>query len=72
VSSWTDHLMIVPVALPLAGAAIMLLLGEHRRTLKAAISLASILTLLGVAVLLLHFADTPGAGGDRRVGATPV
>jgi multicomponent K+:H+ antiporter subunit D len=68
VSSWTDHLMIVPVALPLAGAAIMLLLGEHRRTLKAAISLASILTLLGVAVLLLHFADTPGAGGDRRVG----
>lgn len=67
-SSWTDHLMVAPVALPLAAAAIMLLLGEHRRPLKAAIGFASILTVVGVAVLLLHFVDTPGASGDRRVG----
>ena len=33
-----DHLLVVPVLLPLATAALMLLLGEGRRGLKAVVN----------------------------------
>ena len=39
--AWTDHLLIVPIVLPLAASAIMLMLGEGRRRAKSAISIAT-------------------------------
>jgi multicomponent K+:H+ antiporter subunit D len=57
--SWFDspHLVVVPVLLPLATAALMLLLGEGRRGLKAVINLASTSVGLGLAVALLLRVD---------------
>jgi multicomponent K+:H+ antiporter subunit D len=55
--SWAAHLTIVPVALPLFTAALLLLLGERRHALKAAVSLASLAALLAAAVALVGAAD---------------
>jgi multicomponent K+:H+ antiporter subunit D len=59
--SWQDHLVVVPVVLPLAGGALMLLFDERRVALKAGISLAATLLLLAAAIVLLGFADARGA-----------
>ncbi len=60
-----DHLVIAPVAVPLLAGAMMVLVGERRRALKAAIGLASAFALLAVAIALLRVADgaAPGGGG---------
>ena len=62
---WSEHLIAGPVLLPLATAAVMLLLGEGRRELKALLNVVS--TLLGLAMavtLLLRVqADGPAAFG---------
>jgi multicomponent K+:H+ antiporter subunit D len=55
--SWTSHLVIAPVLLPLAAGALMLLLDERRHRLKAAVSLLSVLFLVGSAGALLRTAD---------------
>ncbi len=65
---WTDHLVIMPIMLPLAVAAGMLLVDERRHILKAAINVASILVLAGVATVLLHSADAQSAGTPAHVG----
>ena len=61
----SDHLIVGPVLLPLATAALMLLLGEGRRDLKALLNVLS--TTLGlamaVALLLRVQADGPAAFG---------
>src|SRR6185503_1563821 len=57
--SWSAHLVVVPVVLPLASGALMLLLDERRRTLKAAISVGSLVALLGAALLLVPLAEAP-------------
>lgn len=49
----TDHLLVIPVLLPLATAALMLLLGEGRRRLKALANVLSTAAGLAVALLLL-------------------
>jgi multicomponent K+:H+ antiporter subunit D len=36
--AWSDHLLVAPVLLPLATAALLLMLGEQRRTARAAMS----------------------------------
>jgi len=56
----TAHLLLVPVLLPLATAALLLLLGERRRTARAAIDVASTLAGLAVAVVLLLRVDANG------------
>jgi multicomponent K+:H+ antiporter subunit D len=67
--AWSDHLMIVPVVLPLVAAAVMLLIEERRQNLKAAINIASILLVAGAAIALLHSADAQPAGaGSAHVG----
>jgi multicomponent K+:H+ antiporter subunit D len=48
-----SHLIIAPILLPLLTAAIMLMLGEKHRPLKARINLLSTLTGLGIAIALL-------------------
>jgi len=50
------HWTIVPVALPLAAGAAMLLLGESRRRVRAAIGAGSALAQLAVAIVLLRAA----------------
>ena len=75
---WIDHLMIVPIVLPLVAVAVMLLIDERRYILKAAINIATTLVLAGVAIFLLHLADAAPAGaasphvGVYRLGDWPA
>ena len=57
----SPHLVVAPVLLPLATAALMLLLGEGRRSLKAVINLASTVLGLAIAVALLLRVDAQAA-----------
>jgi len=57
----SDHLVVLPVVLPLAAGALMLLLDERRNALKAAISLMALLALLAVALALVRLADAATA-----------
>lgn len=60
------HLIVLPVLLPLLTAAVMLLLGEKRRPLKALINVGSTFAGLVVSVMLLrwvHLGDVPGVVG---------
>ena len=58
--SLMPSLLIAPILLPLLTAAVMLLLGEKHRPLKARINLLSTLAGLGIAALLLHGAQQQG------------
>jgi len=51
----TPHLIAAPILLPLLTAALILMLGEKHRALKARINLFSSLLGLGIAVLLLYW-----------------
>jgi multicomponent K+:H+ antiporter subunit D len=67
--------MVAPVALPLvAGAAMLLLDGERRRDVKAAIDVASTFALVAIAVALLGMSDAAPAGvaGVYRLGDWPA
>jgi multicomponent K+:H+ antiporter subunit D len=57
--SVSAHLVALPVVLPLAAAAAILLLNERRHSLKAAISLAVSVALVAAALALVARADTP-------------
>ena len=72
-TGWMDHLTIAPIILPMLAGAVMMLIDERQRTLKAVIGMASALTLLGLAVLAMTVADQ-GAAGVRvyRLGDWPV
>ena len=66
-----DHLMIVPIVMPLlAGASMLVLGGERSRNYQAAINLASTFGLIVVALILLLDADTARGGvmGVYRLG----
>jgi multicomponent K+:H+ antiporter subunit D len=56
-----DHLIIVPILLPLVSGALMLLLAERRRVLKGVIGVATTFALLAVSVMLMRLADMPPA-----------
>ncbi len=58
-----DHLLLVPVLLPLATAALLLLLGEQRHTARAGLDVASTLLGLVVAIALLLRVDAQGPSG---------
>ncbi len=62
---WTQHLIVVPVLLPLVAGALMAALTEGRHRLKFALSYASALGLLANAIALVLLADDgwPGAIG---------
>jgi multicomponent K+:H+ antiporter subunit D len=59
VNSWADHLPIVPVVLPLATGALMLLIDERRHAIKGLISLISLSLLLLATIALIHSVDAP-------------
>lgn len=64
--SWMPHLIVAPILLPLLTAALMLMLGEKHRPLKARINLFSSLLGLGISLLLLQWTqqtDVPGSIG---------
>lgn len=58
-SSWFDHLILLPVVLPLITAAILMLMNERLHRLKFSINMASTLALLVTAFALLS-ASTDG------------
>ena len=66
-----DHLVVVPIVLPLAAGAITLVVDERRLAAKAAVSVALAFALVAAAVALLVLVD---AGGTRvyRVGDWPA
>ena len=61
------HLIAAPILLPLLTAAVMLMLGEKHRPLKAKINLLSSLAGLGIAVLLLQWTQDTGVPGSIGV-----
>ncbi|GAA4325534.1 monovalent cation/H+ antiporter subunit D [Pigmentiphaga soli] len=58
--SLLDHLLIVPIVLPLVVGGAMLLLGERRTRLKAGINVAATAALLATAVALLRRVNAGG------------
>jgi multicomponent K+:H+ antiporter subunit D len=62
-----NHLIVAPILLPLLTAAIMLMLGEKHRPLKARLNLLSSLLGLGIAVLLLQWTQTTDVPGSIGV-----
>ncbi|MGH8393621.1 MAG: monovalent cation/H+ antiporter subunit D, partial [Pseudomonas sp.] len=60
--TWMNQLIIAPILLPLLTAALMLMLGEKHRPLKARINLFSSVVGLGIAVLLLYWTQKGGPG----------
>ncbi len=66
-SGWIDHLLILPILVPLIAGAAMILIGERRRPVLAGIGLASTLFMLGLALVLLRLAATAEPGAAMRV-----
>ena len=66
---WTDHLIVAPVFLPLAGAAVMLLLDRGHLVAKAAIALVATFGVLIVSILLLRGAASSGFAGEPATTA---
>jgi len=60
-SLWQEHLVVVPVVLPLATGALVLLFDEKRHALKSAISVAATLLVAAAAIALLLQADARAA-----------
>jgi multicomponent K+:H+ antiporter subunit D len=73
VTGWKDHLIIAPILVPLFAGALMILIGERRRNLQAALGLTSALCLLVLAIALLAIADSTGGTSTRvyRLGNWP-
>ncbi|UEM03433.1 monovalent cation/H+ antiporter subunit D [Skermanella rosea] len=63
-NGWMDHLTIAPIVIPLLAGTLMLLIGERRRPLKAAVGISSALLQLAAAILLLLLADGAIPGAD--------
>jgi len=70
-----DHLMIVPVVLPLFVGAVMLVLGgERSRNVNAALNVATTFALVAVGIALVREADASptGVSGVYRLGGWPA
>jgi multicomponent K+:H+ antiporter subunit D len=63
---WADHLLVLPIILPLVAGAALLLIDEQHRILKTAISIGSVVALNGVALALLGLVSAP----PTEVGST--
>ena len=65
--NWMQHLIAAPILLPLLTAALMLMLGEKHRPLKARLNLFSSLIGLGISVMLLIWTQQTGEPGSIGV-----
>jgi multicomponent K+:H+ antiporter subunit D len=74
VTRWLDHLLVVPIVLPLVAGAVVLLIDERHRVLKTAISIGIIVALTGAALALLGLMDAPESGAVwvYRLGDWPT
>lgn len=66
-TNWTDHLIILPILLPLFVGAAMLLIDERHQQIKAFANLGSIVLMGITALLLMRAADTATV-----TGAAPI
>ena len=74
-SRFADHLVVIPILLPLLAGAIMLVLGgERRRNVNAAINVFASLSLLLVALAMIRIVDANPAGVTAvyRLGDWPA
>lgn len=62
------QLTVAPVLLPLVVAAVMLLLDERRRTVKAILSLSTAALLVAIALLMLNLTGGQDVSGAPRTG----
>ncbi len=69
---WADHLVIAPIVVPLLAGALMVLAGDGRRKLNAALGLASTAALVVLALVLVLMADAAGPGADGAAAAVRV
>ncbi|TNM60972.1 monovalent cation/H+ antiporter subunit D [Aliirhizobium smilacinae] len=58
-NGWSHHLIVAPILIPLAAAAILLFIDERQRVAKAMVSLASTLLLITVAFILFRIESGP-------------
>ncbi|MCZ8548005.1 monovalent cation/H+ antiporter subunit D [Mesorhizobium qingshengii] len=63
------HLIVMPIVLPLAAGAFLLLLDERRHVIKAVISIMSTLALMVVAIALLGSADNATASSGAATNS---
>lgn len=66
--NWIDHLIILPILLPLFVGAAMVLIDERHQSIKAAANLGSIVVMGAVALLLMRAADASTADGVASIG----
>ncbi len=66
-SGWGDHLLILPILVPLIAGAAMILIGERRRRTLAALGVVSTLAVAALAMALLGIAGTAEPGAMVRV-----
>ncbi len=61
---WLQHLLVLPILVPLAVAAVLIPIDERKRTLKGAIGFASTLVVFVVTMILVRLAagGSPGTG----------
>jgi multicomponent K+:H+ antiporter subunit D len=57
----SGHLVVAPIVLPLVAGAAMLFIDEERRTLKSAISVATLAALVGIALMLVRMSSAAAA-----------
>ncbi len=57
--SWSHHLIITPILIPMLTAAVLLFIEERNRTAKALISFTSILLLVLNAIVLFGIESAP-------------
>jgi multicomponent K+:H+ antiporter subunit D len=58
-TNWSHHLIIAPILIPMAAAAIMLFIEERRRVAKAMVSIGSAVLLLLVSFILFRIEGSP-------------
>ena len=67
VNDWMNHLVIAPIVIPLLVGALLTLIDDRQRALKATLGVASASALLVLAVLLLFLTDHTTTGADATV-----
>ncbi len=77
-TDWIQHLVVVPIILPLIAGAVMMIIDERCRALKATIGIVSILGMIATAAILMVLASLRADGmafipsGVYRIGNWPA
>jgi len=69
VSGWLQHLIVLPIVLPLVVSALMLLFSDRHRRLRSGLALAAAAFLVVIAAVLLHQTLSADASGRPWVGS---